>query len=90
VTTSTDNAGLIKMAIQEDIMISNQNIWREKFTMKLADLEATTMLINLKEGLIRITTEDLAKTITMRTTDLNIEVITMVHTIMCLEELMMF
>lgn len=86
VTTSIENTGLMEAA-QENIKISNQNIWKEKFMKKQVDSVATTLVISLKKD-IQKTSGDLAK-IMMRTDSMIPEII-IPQTIMFLEELMMF
>lgn len=86
VTTSIENTSLMEAA-QENIKISNQNIWKEKFMKKQVDSVATTLVISLKKD-IQKTSGDLAK-IMMRTDSMIPEII-IPQTIMFLEELMMF
>ena len=86
VTTSIENTGLMEAA-QENVKISNQNIWKEKFMKKQVDSVATTLVISLKKD-IQKTSGDLAK-IMMRTDSMIPEII-IPQTIMFLEELMMF
>ena len=85
-TTSIENTSLMEAA-QENVKISNQNIWKEKFMKKQVDSVATTLVISLKKD-IQKTSGDLAK-IMMRTDSMIPEII-IPQTIMFLEELMMF